>query len=156
MNIGIKRFLFIFNLLQDRKHAHAKWTSKNSQKFNMGKEKVERRVIKEYRKTLVHKARPMPQYKFFIPKPSSRPLTIPRSPNFPKPKNSSKNETTTSEYSLPELSSHDITPTTDGGSFLGCSSDTKWDKETHVISESAEQDRLKEETMGVDNADKVN
>ena len=119
-------------------------------------DKSERRIVKEYRKTLVHKARPMPQYNFFVPQPSSKLLTIPRSPNFIKPpKKSAKNKPTTPEYSLPELPSYSISPTTDGGSFLDYSTDTPWDKEFQVYTSSpnisAKRDDLTGEPMDVDN-----
>jgi len=47
---------------------------------------LEKKTMKEYRKGLVHKARPMPIYNFFIPQPSSKILTSPKSPNIAKQK----------------------------------------------------------------------
>jgi len=41
---------------------------------------IEEKTLKDYRKTLVHKARPMPTYNFFVPHPSSKKLTSPKSP----------------------------------------------------------------------------
>jgi len=117
-------------------------------------EKTERRIVKEYRKTLVHKARPMPQYKFFVPQPSLKMLTIPRSPNFIKPpKKSTKNKPATPEYSLPELPSYSLSPTTDGGSFLDYSTDAQWDREVYNSSSitPTARDDLTGEPMEVDN-----
>lgn len=103
----------------------------NHQRFKVSRsewEKMEREMLAKYRRSLVHKARPMPIYKFFVPKPNLKPLTIPKSPNF-----SSKKIRTLQRRGSPEphyslnMPSFEDTPllvNSEGGSFLDYSNQT--------------------------------
>lgn len=90
-------------------------------------EKLERQTLKSYRQGLIHKARPMPTYKFFVPKPNLKPLTIPKSPSFIGKKRKQTLQRCTSAdpfyllpiaSDLPSLEVSQFSPATDGGSFL--------------------------------------
>ena len=61
-------------------------TRQNYHKFHMSHDewqRLEKQTMARYRQSLVHKARPMPDYKFFVPKRNLKPLTTPISPNLP-------------------------------------------------------------------------
>ena len=108
-------------------HGQAQGSHNPYQRFQSEWEKMEKEALKKYRKSLVHKARPMPAYKFFIPKPNLKPLTIPKSPNLAGKRRQILQRYTSADSSyflLPtpsELSSFetlDISLNTEGGSFL--------------------------------------
>ena len=95
------------------------------QRFQSEWKKMEKQALKMYRQGLVHKARPMPAYKFFVPKLNLKPLTIPRSPNLAGKRKQRYTSADSSFYLLPtplELSlSFDVSQLsldTEGGSFL--------------------------------------
>ena len=101
------------------------------QRFRSELEKIEKQVLKTYRQSLVHKARPMPSYKFFIPKRNLKPLTVPLSPNLTAKRRqlSLKNASANSPFYLlhtkPDLTNLEVaemSPDTEGGSFLDYSS----------------------------------
>ena len=99
------------------------------QRFRSELENIEKRILKKYRQSLVHKARPMPAYKFFVPKLNLKPLTVPESPNLTEKRRrilqryiadpSSYSLSTPSD--LPAIEESEISPHTEGGSFLNYS-----------------------------------
>lgn len=68
----------------------------------------------------------MPTYNFFVPKQANKPLTIPKSPNFALKERQSLQRRINTFYLLPELSfeAMQMSPDTDGGSFLDTSTQT--------------------------------
>ena len=93
----------------------------------------------------------MPTYKFFVPKPNLKPLTIPKSPNFVRKKRQQSLErcssadpfylrTITSD--LPSFEVSQLSLATDGGSFLDYSiqNENVQENEDRTTNDETEED----------------
>ena len=107
-----------------RGHLQGNQSKQNRQRLQS---ELEKQILITYRQSLVHKARPMPSYKFFVPKRNLKPLTVPLSPNLTAKRKqlSQKNASVNSPFFLlhtkPDLSDLEVakmSPDTEGGSFL--------------------------------------
>lgn len=123
---------------------------------------MERQTLKTYRQSLVHKARPMPVYKFFVPQLDLKQITIPKSPNFAWKKRQvlQKCASTESPYSLPDpldmqssyIGAAEMSPES-GGSFLDLSPsfpeplDPNFSSQTESTEESKDDETTVDETV---------
>ena len=115
---------------------------------------MEKEALRKYRKSLVHKARPMPAYKFFVPKPNLKPLTVPRSPNLAGKKRQMLRGNTSADPSyfllptpsdLCSFETLEMSLDTEGGSFLDYSSRTEPLQANDCVTVNASVDETEED-----------